>query len=111
MGDRLNESIQKKNVAKEMAATLTGEKNLEDTLGKSMNLNQSNIDPDKKNENSTISEELRQKYLQEPFDINNYKSLFVAPKFHPYLVIKNYKVEYMDPIIKKTKTRRFLCCC
>lgn len=111
MKDNSNEKVQKENVAKEMAATLTGEKNLENTLGKSINPNDTNVDLTKTNENLTIPDDSRVKFIQESFNFSNDKNLFVAPQFHPYLVLKNYKVEYMDPIIKKTKTRRFLCCC
>lgn len=50
------------------------------------------------------------KFVQDSFGFSNEKTTFEAPKFHPYLLMKNYSVQYMDPIIKKAKPRRFLCC-
>lgn len=52
----------------------------------------------------------KMKFVQDSFGFSNEKTTFEAPKFHPYLLMKNYSVQYMDPIIKKAKPRRFLCC-
>ncbi|SBT72562.1 conserved Plasmodium protein, unknown function [Plasmodium malariae] len=42
-----------------------------------------------------------------PFD----KSVFEAPKFYPHYLMKDHTLQYLDPVIKKTKRRSFLCCC
>ncbi|SOS80877.1 conserved Plasmodium protein, unknown function [Plasmodium sp. gorilla clade G1] len=58
-----------------------------------------------------LSSEHEKKYVQETYSFTFDKSLFAAPKFHPYFMMKNYTVHYMDPIIKKAKAKKHKCCC
>ncbi|SOV82349.1 conserved Plasmodium protein, unknown function [Plasmodium sp. gorilla clade G3] len=80
--------------------------------------NKTTSDVNEKNRTHTIntntnhlSSEHEKKYVQESYSFTFDKSLFAAPKFHPYFMMKNYTVHYMDPIIKKAKAKKHTCCC
>lgn len=68
------------------------------------------VHEDKKDGHLLMPNDSKIKFVQDSFGFSNEKTTFEAPKFHPYLLMKNYTVQYMDPIIKKAKPRRFLCC-
>ncbi|CRH04094.1 conserved Plasmodium protein, unknown function [Plasmodium relictum] len=64
-----------------------------------------------KNTRILISNESKKKFTKNLFNSSFHKNLFSAPKYHPHFLLKNYTIEYMDPVIKKAKGKTFLCCC
>lgn len=68
------------------------------------------VHEDKKDGHLLMPNDSKIKFVQDSFGFSNEKTTFEAPKFHPYLLMKDYTVQYMDPIIKKAKPKRCLCC-
>ncbi|CRG95562.1 conserved Plasmodium protein, unknown function [Plasmodium gallinaceum] len=104
-----NETIEELN---EAVTVKCEEKNDNNDLINSNELNEKNNDSfTDQNTSVLISNENEKKFMRDSSNLSFDKNLFSAPKYHPHFLLKNYTVQYMEPVIKKAKEKTFLCCC
>lgn len=114
-GEEEKEHDEETKVQVKEEAAKAGEPKSEEPQDKKEDAELRNIEPEKNTANTTTESHLlmpndsKIKFVQESFGFSSNKT-FEAPKFHPYLLMKNYTVQHVDPIIKKAKPRRFMCC-